>query len=231
MPLAHRGLHDASTPENSLAAFAAAREAGYGVELDVQLSRDGAPVVVHDPDLRRVAGVRRRVVQLTAAELAEVRLAGTDQHVPTLEAVLAALGDTPVMVEVKNVRLRSGPLEAAVAGVLAGHAGPACVAGFNPATLRWFRRRRPQVPRVLTAGPAAALRLPGPVGRRLARLADLDAVAPAAVSYQLAGLPAAAVTRWRAEGGTVVAWTVTHPDDLARAAEVADNVIFEQVRP
>ena len=60
---AHRGLHtkDKTVPENSLPAFRAAAEAGYGVELDIQLSRDGQVVVFHDDTLDRVCGVHGRV--------------------------------------------------------------------------------------------------------------------------------------------------------------------------
>ncbi|NMM98445.1 glycerophosphodiester phosphodiesterase family protein [Bifidobacterium olomucense] len=61
-------------PENSLAAFAAACEAGYGIELDLQLTLDGQVVVVHDADLLRVAGDPRRVEDLTYDELTRIPL-------------------------------------------------------------------------------------------------------------------------------------------------------------
>ena len=77
---AHRGLHtqDKRVPENSLAAFALAAEAGYGMELDVQLSRDGQVVVFHDDDLRRVCGRDARVDELDLAELQTLSLCGTE---------------------------------------------------------------------------------------------------------------------------------------------------------
>jgi glycerophosphoryl diester phosphodiesterase len=232
VPLAHRGLHGDGVPENSLAAFVAARAAGYGVELDVQLTRDRVPVVLHDPTLLRVAGSSLRVAQATVAQLRRLRLEGTDGTVPTLAEALAALGDAPVMVECKSARLNAGRLEERVAGVLDDHPGPACVAGFNPSTLRWFRRHRPAVVRVLTAGPASDYApLPGALARRLATLRDLPAVAPAAISYGLRGLPTPPVDRWRADGGAVITWTVTDATMLARARQLADNVIFETVRP
>ena len=54
---AHRGLHDneSDAPENSMAAFRKAVEGGYGMELDVQLSKDGVPVIFHDFTLERMA--------------------------------------------------------------------------------------------------------------------------------------------------------------------------------
>jgi glycerophosphoryl diester phosphodiesterase len=230
-PLAHRGLHGEGVPENSLAAFEAATEAGYGVELDVMLSNDGEVVVVHDPTLERLTGRDVTVAKLRLAELQKLRLLGTDQSIPTLSEALRILDGAPAMVEVKQQRLRAGRLESSVAEVVAAHRGPTCVAGFNPATLRWFRRHQPDTPRVLTAGPLADAQLPGPVKRRLATLRDLPTVAPHAVSYELVGLPNPAATRWRDEGGVLLAWTVANDLDLDIARREADNFIFEAIRP
>ncbi|MFA9432688.1 glycerophosphodiester phosphodiesterase family protein [Egicoccus sp. AB-alg2] len=235
-PLAHRGLHGDGVPENSLAAFRAAAAAGYGVELDVMLARDGTPVVVHDPVLTRLTGAARRVGELDLAQLRELRLraadgTATDEVVPTLAEALEALDGAPAMVEVKSSRLRAGRLERAVAEVLDDHDGPACVASFNPATVRWFRRNRPDAVRVLTATAQLDPRLPALVQRRLSELKDVVAVAPHAISYDLQGLPNTATDAWRATGGVLVTWTVASTDDLAKGREVADNVIFEGVRP
>jgi glycerophosphoryl diester phosphodiesterase len=230
-PLAHRGLHGAGVPENSLAAFAAASAAGYGVELDVMLTNDGEVVVVHDPTLTRLTGRDVTVGKLRLSELQRLRLLGTDQYIPTLAEALDVLDGAPAMVEVKQPRPRAGRLEAGVAEVVAGHPGPTCVAGFNPATLRWFRRHQPDTPRVLTAGPLTDAKLPGPLKRRLATLRDLPAVAPQAVSYELLGLPNPFATRWRDSGGVLLAWTVTSATDLDIATREADNFIFEGIRP
>lgn len=228
---AHRGLHGPGVPENSLPAFVAAAEAGYGVELDVQLSRDGVPVVIHDPLLRRLTGAAGRVVERTAEQLGRLRLEDTDATVPTLEDALAVLGDVPVMVEAKQPRPRAGRLEQAVASVLDAHPGAWCVAGFNPSTGRWFRRWRPEAIRVLTATGRPAAGLWAPVGRRFAALRDLPSVAPHAVGYDLASLPSPATDRWRAAGGVLLAWTAVGDAEVARARELADNVIFEGARP
>lgn len=229
--LAHRGLHDDVVVENSRSAFAAAAREGYGVEFDVQLSADGIPVVFHDRSLARLAERQDLVARLSARQLAEIRLLETDEGIPTLAAALEVLRGTPTMVEVKSSRFRSGRLEAAVAATLDDHPGPVCVASFNPMSLRWFRRARPQLPRVLTAMAASVSGPCSILARRLADLRDLSSIAPVAVSYQLAGLPNSAVDRWRERGGPVIAWTVTTAVELERAREVADNVIFERVRP
>lgn len=231
-PLAHRGLHGAGVPENSLAAFVAARDAGYGVELDVWVTRDRVPVVAHDPVLTAITGASDRIGEVTLEQLRRHPLLGSHEVVPTLAESLAVLAETPTMVEVKSLRLTAGRAEEAIAGVLDDHHGPVCVASFNPAVGRWLRRHRPSVPRVLTSGPASSFgRLPGPVRARLAALRDLDGVAPAAVSYDLRGLPNEVTDRWREAGGVLVTWTVADDDALVRARRLADNVIFEHLRP
>lgn len=231
VPLAHRGLHDGERPENSLPAFAAAARAGYGVELDVHLSRDGVPVVIHDPVLERVAEHNGQIRRYSAEQLRAVRLAGTTAHVPTLAEALARLRDVPVMVEIKQGRIPAGRLERSVAAVLDDHRGPWCVASFNPSTVAWFKRHRPGAVRVLAAGPLHGVDLPGPVRRRLAALTDLRRVAPHAVSYELPALPTEQTDRWRASDGLLITWTAVGQEGLARARTLADNVIFEHVRP
>jgi len=231
VPLAHRGLWSPEgPPENSLAAFAAARDAGVGVELDVHVTADGVPVVVHDADLERVTGTS---LDVRAATLAEVR----EHHlhdggpVPTLAEVLGVLGDAPVMVEVKNLERGWGRVEPAVATVLDGHGRSCCVASFHPGTLRWFRLHRPRVLRAQTASAEFGPQVPAPVGRALAWLLLNGRSLPHLLSYDVAALRHPVVRQWRARGGVVVAWTVRDEADLARAVAGADNIIFEGIAP
>jgi glycerophosphoryl diester phosphodiesterase len=231
VPLAHRGLHGPDTFENSVPAFAAAAAAGYGVELDVRASADGVPVVVHDRDLARIAGRAERIDALTADALGRVRLADGTVGVPTLAEVLEVMAGLPVMVEVKQHRLRAGALELAVALVIDRHPGPVCIAGFHPGTIAWFRRHRPDTVRVLTAMVRRGIPPATSPAGRSARSALLDRLDPHALSHDLAGLPGPLTDAWRARGGTIVTWTVRDQQALARARSLADNVIFEHVRP
>lgn len=214
-----------------MGAFAAAVAAGYGAELDVHLSADGVPVVVHDEDLVRVAGDPRRVGALDADELARVRLVDGSVGVPRLAEVLDLMREVPVMVEIKRTARLGAALEAAVARVVDGHRGPVCVAGFDPRTIRWFRRHRPRVVRLLTAMAAPPEGIPRPLGRRLLGDRALASLAPHGLSFDLDGLPHPATDAWRARGGALVTWTVRSEADLVRARGLADNVIFEGVRP
>ena len=129
---AHRGLHDEEKAENSISAFRAAKEAGYGIELDVRLSRDGELMVFHDPTLSRVCGVDALVVDCTAAELAKMSLSGTADGVPTLREVLELIdGAVPLLIEIKMEGDEHGVAEA-LAEVIEDYSGDYIIESFNP---------------------------------------------------------------------------------------------------
>ena len=219
-PLAHRGLHAPDGPvENTLEAFAAARDGGYGVELDVRLSADGTPVVVHDPVLPDGRSVRH------------VQPSDLPADVPTLNTALRVIGTAPVMVELKHTTPGVGALERSVEAVLATHAGPHCVASFWPTSIAWFARRAPGTVRLLTLSDQPDALLPPPLRGWVASLRPLGTLRPHALSVDVRGLPTAATTRWREEGGTLVAWTVRDTQALATARAHADGLIFEDITP
>lgn len=153
---AHRGLHDIKRGlvENTLPAFAAARDAGFGMELDICFSKDMQLVVFHDSDLLRLAGDARRVRQLTLEELKAIPLSGIDSaRIPTLREVLDLVdGKTPLLIE-----LKSGPDNArlcqALMDMLADYRGEYIVESFNPLIVAWFRFHAPQVVRGQLVGP------------------------------------------------------------------------------
>ena len=138
---AHRGLHtrDKKTPENSLAAFALAAELGYGVELDVQLSKDGYVVVFHDDDLKRVCGVDKRVDELTLSELKSLSLCGTNETIPLFTDVLVTIrGRGPIICELKTGK-RNRELCEKTYDIISSYHGDICIESFNPFIVGWFR--------------------------------------------------------------------------------------------
>ena len=138
---AHRGLHsrDMSVPENSLAAFELAAKAGYGIELDVQLSKDGQVVVFHDDTLDRVCGVHGRVDAFDYSELKKMRLCGSEQTIPLFTEVLRVIrGRGPLLVELKNGP-RNRELCEKTYAILADYRGDVCIESFNPFIVAWFR--------------------------------------------------------------------------------------------
>lgn len=143
---AHRGLHDngSDAPENTLAAFAKAAEAGYGMELDVQLTRDGQAVVAHDFDLDRICGVAGAIDSFTYEELQQFPVYGSSQRIPLFSDVLSLVaGRVPLIVELKY-KEGSRICEKAQA-LLDAYDGRYCVESFHPAVLLWYKKNRPSV--------------------------------------------------------------------------------------
>lgn len=143
---AHRGLFDnREIPENSIPAFQKAVECGYGIELDVQLTKDGKPVIFHDASLLRICGVDKSVTECTYEELCAFSLLDTDLSVPLLDEVLVLVGGrVPLIVEIKS----SGDVKKTsetVAAKLKGYSGLFCIESFHPAVPLWFRKYCPQV--------------------------------------------------------------------------------------
>lgn len=143
---AHRGLHSPGRPENSMAAFRAALEGGYGVELDVHLLKDGTLAVMHDSLLKRTTGAEGRIEDLTAQDLANYHLDGTAETIPTFEQVLELFdGKAPIIVELKVVGNNYAALAEAVCNMLDQHPGIYCLESFDPRCVRWLMKHRPDM--------------------------------------------------------------------------------------
>ncbi len=146
---AHRGLHDnrSDAPENSLRAFEKAVDAGFGIELDIQLSKDRVPVVFHDYTLKRICGVEGKVEDYTFEELQKFRLCGSDQRIPKFEEVLKLVdGQVPLIVEFKIERTNLALCPIADK-LLRGYKGMYCIESFNPAGVYWYRKHHGEVVR------------------------------------------------------------------------------------
>lgn len=140
---AHRGLHSEGIPENSMAAFRAAKEYGYGIELDIHLMKDGNLAVIHDSSLRRTAAADVRIEDLTADQLEAYRLEGTDEKIPLFSQVLDLFnGEAPLIVELKSTTENYAQLCDAACKMLDSYNGPFCIESFDPRCIRWLRKHR-----------------------------------------------------------------------------------------
>ena len=218
-PIAHRGLwRSGGTPENSLAAFEAACNAGYGIELDVRLSADGEAMVFHDDCLDRMTVESGLMEERTADDLASLRLLGSTQTIPTLlQALDLVAGRALVLVELKTPPGQEGLLEARVTELLASYQGPVGLLSFNADALTWMARHAPGLPRGLNIQAADQIQ-----GTETACPDFLS------VCVDLAGAPQ--VQTWRLTG-RVVAWVARSPGDRARLRPLVDNVMFEGFNP
>ena len=142
---AHRGLHNSKRAENSMSAFTAAVEAGYGIELDIRLSKDGKLVVFHDDTLDRVCGREGNVIDFTAEELATFKLSGTEDGIPLFSDVLAMVnGRVPLLIEIKELA-GDGNVSLAACEILSNYSGDFIVESFNPLSLRIVKKKMPCV--------------------------------------------------------------------------------------
>lgn len=146
---AHRGLHDnaGDAPENSMAAFRRAVEAGLGMELDVQVTRDGIPVIFHDFKLERICGAEGKIAEHTYEELQTYTLCQSQERIPKFAELLAMVdGQVPLIVEIK-AETADVSCCAIIDRLLRAYRGAYCIESFNPLVLWWFRRNHREVVR------------------------------------------------------------------------------------
>lgn len=237
VPFAHRGYHDAQKGcvENSRAAFLAAAKAGYGIELDLQLSSDGHAMVFHDYDLSRLTADRGAIRTKTCAALTEIKLSGSDETIPTLPEILSVIaGRVPLLIELKDqdgaMGPDVGPLEQSVASALQNYTGPVAVMSFNPHSIARLAELSPATPRGLVTChyPAEHWQLLNETTRaHLRTIPDFDRVKACFISHRFDDLDNPRVDELKASGAGISCWTVRSATDETKARKVADTVTFE----
>ena len=240
-PIAHRALHDVrdGRPENSRAAIRAAVAAGYGVEIDIQLSADGQAMVFHDYDLSRLTPAKGMLRSISAETLGEVQLIGGDEGIPRLDEVLRIVaGQVPLLIEIKDQDGALGPdvgeLEAAVAAALDGYGGDVALMSFNPHSVAALQTLLPERPRGLTTEAFLEADEWKASRERLAaleRISDYERVGACFISHNHRQLAMPRVAELKADGAAVLCWTIRSPEDEAIARRIADNVTFEGYLP
>lgn len=233
---AHRGLHDkaAGIPENSLPAFRRAAELGYGAELDVHLTRDGRLAVIHDDSLLRTAGADVKASGLTARELAEYRLEGTEEKIPFLEEVLPIFQDrAPLIVELK-VEGNAAALAEAACALLDQYRVDYCIESFHPLAVRWLKQNRPEICRGQLSEnfmkTHTGLGLPADFAMTHLLSSFLTLPDFIAYNHQHRDKLALRLAR-RAWGVQEVSWTLRSPEALARCERDGCLSIFEHFTP
>lgn len=240
-PIAHRALHDRARrrPENSPAAIRAAVAVGYGIEIDLQLSADGVPMVFHDETLDRLTAEQGPVNARPAADLSRIPLTDADEPIPTLAETLALIaGCVPLLIELKDQSLTmsdtDGRLESATAALLATYPGPVAVMSFNPHSVAHMARLAPTIPRGLTTSaydPDDWSPLPAEICARLREIPDYDPTLSSFISHEAKDLTRPRVAQLKSQGAAILTWTIRSPEAEAIARRIADNVTFEGYLP
>jgi len=236
-PIAHRALHDISDnrPENSLSAIRAAIEAGYGIEIDLQMTADGRAMVFHDYDMKRLTGQAGPIRQVTSvAATAQPLLHSEGDVIPALQEVLDLVdGRVPLLIEFKDqdgaMGTGIGPLERDAVRALDGYGGPVALMSFNPNSVAELARLAPHLPRglVTSAYDPGDWPLPATLCEHLRGIPDFDRVGASFISHEVEDLGRPRVAALKARGVPVLCWTVRSAKQEADARRVADNVTFE----
>lgn len=234
-PFAHRGLHDeaAGVPENSLAAFDRAIEAGYGIELDVRMTRDANVIVFHDATLDRMTEATGEVRKRAATDLRRIKLKSSAETLQTLADVLDHIhGRTPLLIEIKATGRRYVPACVAVRHALEGYRGPVAVMSFHPSVPCWFAKHAPRLVRglVMTEEDGRSLS-PYALRKRLRRQLLTWRAKAHFIAYDIRRLPSPFAAAARHHGLKLLTWTVRGDAAHALAATCADQVIFEGALP
>lgn len=227
-PIAHRGLHGIDAPENSLAAFGKAIEAGFPIEIDVRPIDGGTVVVFHDDKLTRMTDLDGYVCNMTKSDLEKVRLRNSDERIPTFKEVLEFVdGRTPLLIEIKNDST-VGQLERDTLELLSSYKGEYAVQSFNPYSMEFFKKNAPQIPR----GQLSCFFDKKDLGffKRfvLKRLKMNKVSSPDFISYNHANLPNKYVTKTKLP---TLAWTVRSNAEMEKCLPYCDNIIFENFIP
>ena len=231
---AHRGLHDAEKPENSMAAFRAALENGYGIELDIHLLKDGNLAVIHDTDLKRTTGREGKITDLTTRELGSCHLGGTGETIPTFRQVLELFaGKAPLIIELKADDNVEALVDTAVKA-MEGYDGPYCMESFDPRCVHLLRKKYPHIIRgQLTEDYfASESKLPLPLKWALKHQALNFLTLPDFVAYKNRDRKTFSNLLVRSFWGvTGVTWTLKTQEEFDEAVQDGWIPIFEDFRP
>jgi len=231
---AHRGLHDNKTdaPENSAKAMKLAVENGYGIELDVQLTKDEKVVVFHDATLKRMCGVDTKVNSMTYEELKALKLLETEEGIPLFSDVLKIIdGKVPLIMEIKMVDAKTIVCELANKE-LEGYEGVYCMESFHPFAVQWYKKNRPDVVRGQLS---ANFRKEGDkegFQEWLVHTLLINVLGrPDFVAYSHKSADSLGRNLTRILGAKAVAWTIRSKEELNRNRKKFDLFIFEGFIP
>ncbi|MBQ7578997.1 MAG: glycerophosphodiester phosphodiesterase [Clostridia bacterium] len=230
-PIAHRGLHNAEIPENSLAAFENACKENYAIELDVRPLSDGTIIVFHDDTLGRMTKQDGYLSNLTYNDIKDLKLNGSSEKIPTLSEVLNLVdGRTPILIEIKNMG-KVGEFEKSVLKALEGYKGEYAIESFNPYTLEWFKINAPQIKR----GQLSSFMKNSGLSffkRIVLKKMKLNKISePHFIAYHTKDLPNKYVKKYK-DVMPVIAWCIKNEDEYARVFKKhCDNIIFENITP
>lgn len=231
---AHRGFHSKpEIPENSMPAFRRAAEHGWGIELDVHLTKDGKLVVFHDFDLRRITGSEGILEEKNWEELSLLFLEGTSEHMPLFDEVLDLTENgSPLIIELKTKNNRK-ELAKAVCDRLDSYRGLYCIESFDPLAMGEVRKYRPEIIRGQLACNFFRDDEKLPLWQKTVLTHMLTNIVsrPDFIAFKYEDRDSRALKRELKKGIMDVAWTIRDPEDFRYCKDHGIVPIFEKFAP
>ncbi len=234
VPIAHRGLHDGNrtVDENSVTSFLRASERGFPIEIDIQASRDGKAIVFHDAHLDRMTNMSGRVDNLTAVELAKIKLKNGDP-ILSLEEICKAIKSLPMLIEIKDQSNQLGVMRTDfiddILKRLRDYEGQAALMSFNPYAMDYLQEVSNDIPLGLVTTDFACPNwdhVPSARRNALSEMKEISEFSPDFISHARDDLDRVADFE-----GDILCWTVRSKDEEKEARRVAKNITFELYDP
>lgn len=230
---AHRGLHNAYYPENTIGAFKNAVENGYAIELDVQISKDKIAMVFHDNELKRLTGKQGRIRDYTAQELETFKINDSDYSIVRLSDVLKEInGAVPILIETKNEGF-ANDLEPIVLSDLKDYKGKFAIQSFSPFSIQWFKKNKPDILRGQLSSDFKNTKKTKPIILYfgLKNLLTNFISKPHFISYDKNGIECLLIKRLKKYGTGILCWTIENPSEQKEVSNYSDSIIFENYKP
>jgi glycerophosphoryl diester phosphodiesterase len=220
LPIAHRGLHSNANNiyENTKESFLAAVNENYAIECDVVLSKDHEVVVFHDENLKRLCNLDKSISSLTMNELRSLKIYESNSNIISLDEMLHVVSaHVPIIIEIKG---KFTPfIEERIQEIIRSYRGPIALKTFNLKSVEWLIKFLPYVYKGLVIDSNT---------NNFESIFDLNIDF---VSCDIEFIESNLVDRLKKKGLPIITWTVDNEDKKKKANLIADNIIFENIRP
>ena len=220
LPIAHRGLHNNANNiyENTKESFLAAVNENYAIECDVVLSKDHEVVVFHDENLKRLCNLDKDVSSLTINELRNLKIYESNSNIISLDEMLHVVSaHVPIIIEIKG---QFTPfIEERIQEIIRSYKGPIALKTFNLKSVEWLIKFLPYVYKGLVIDSNT---------NNFEAILDLNIDF---VSCDIEFIESNLIDKVKKKGLPIITWTVDNEDKKKKANLIADNIIFENIRP
>ena len=229
MYIAHRGLHNEKIPENSLKAFAKAKNLKLPIEFDVQLTKDNQVVVFHDQSLFRLTGIRKNVDKCTYEELRKYKLKDTDEKIPLLEDVLQLINAEVFLdIEIKHYRW-TRKLVNKVSDILKDYNGLYSIKSFNPLISYLYKKKNPNIACGVLVGNLDKANIPKIIKNILLNINYLWFYKPDFVAYNVGEVNDKIIEKLKYKNISLHLFTIKDKKTLNNAKKISNTLIIEGI--